>query len=256
MPTSRQALKEVRRGLRTTIGEIYPILAFYGLYAVVVEFYQAHPFETLPSDLGKWSMLLTSPFNYFEVVGKTPAETTQGLFNNFLFPATLMILAMLYNIILSHRLRKYVSVPSIFGASVIGTYLASDFVWKITPYPATGTSIIGFAFAVALAATAFADLIEYRQVAGPTRLNAKTSLKIVASALFAAFALVTIFNSYLLMNPSALLHLAGGGISLMFLYIWSEMGRPSVLKLPGALGSSDSRSILFILGVVLVVLLA
>jgi hypothetical protein len=160
-----------------------------------------------------------------------------------------------YNIVLSHRLRRYVSVPSIFGASVVGTYLASDFVWKITPYPATGTSTIGFTFAVALAVTAFADLIEYRQMAGPTRPNPKTSLKIVASALFAAFALVTIFNSYLLMNPSAVLHLAGGGISLLFLYIWSEMGRPSILKLPGVLGNSDSRSIMFMLIVVLVVLL-
>jgi hypothetical protein len=260
MSTGRQARKEVLRGLRIMVGEVYPILAFYGLYAGVVEFYAAvHPFTTLSPDQAKWIMLVTSPFNYIEAVGKTPAETTQGLYNNFLFPAALMIFSMLYNIVFSRRLRRYVSVPSIFGVSVIGSYLESWIVWKASPYPATGTSIIGFCFAVAIACTAFADLIailfEFRRRPRGAPLGARMFLRLVPGWLFGAVALDIIFNSYLWGNPSYILHLTGGGISFVFLYLWTKVGNPSVPRLPRALSSESFRGILFVLIAALVVII-
>ena len=256
MQTSKQARNEAVRALRKILWEVYPVLLFYALYVGVVGLYNAlQPFAPIPADEANWILLVTSPFSFIEAVGKTPTQTTQGLLNNFFFPAAMMVMAMLYNTFLSNRLKRYISVPSVFGAGVIGSYLVAGVVWKLTPQPDTGTSIIGFTFTVTLAAAAFADLFEYRKHAGPERPSAKVAVRIVAMMLFGVFAAVMTFNAYLWMNPSYYLHLAGGGAAIIFLYLWSEMDAPSIRKLPRALSSEASRGILFLLIVALVALL-
>jgi len=257
MDSDQSAPTETYRGARLAFGELYPVLAFYVLYAVVIGLYDAlQPFTPLPSYEAGWIMLVTSPFNYAEAVGKTTAETTQGLYNNFTFVAVLMVISMLYNIFVSRRLRRYVSVPSIFGASVCATYVVSWGVWKISAYPATGTSIIGFSFAFALAATAFADLVEHRKLDLTARRSIRSITGILLCSFVLAFALVTVFSSYLWGNSSYFLHLAGGGIAFVALYLWTELGNPSLRALPKALVSGPSSAVLFVLVVTVVVLLA
>lgn len=253
----QSARLEAVSGAKLTLGELYPVVVFYALYAAVIGLYDAlQPLAPLPSNEVGWIMLVTSPFNYAEAVGKTAAETIQGLYNNFTFVALLMGISMLYNILLSHRLRRYVSVPSIFGASVAASYLVSWGVWKFSPYPATGTSIIGFSFALSLAITAFADLIEFRKLDLAARREVGNASRIIVCSLVMVFAFLTAFNSYLWMNPSYLLHLAGAGCTLMFILLWREMGCPSVRKLFGVLLDERNRMVFFVVGIVLVVLLS
>ncbi len=251
------AKMEAVRAARTMLGELYPILVFYGLYYGVIRLYAAlAPFSAIPAMEQNWIMLLTSPFNFVEAIGTTSESTAQGLINNFAFPSGLMALAMVYNIVLSGRLRRQVSVPSVFGAAAVGTYFTSALVWKVSPSPATGTSIIGFTFLVTIAATAFADLHQLTKVRPDPKRMTKWSLRVVAIAFFLAFGMVETPYVYFLGNPSALLHLLGGGCSIMFLYIWTLLGCPSIPRLPKELGSERSRGIAFGLLVALVVLLS
>lgn len=254
---ANEAKLEVIRAARTMLGELYPILGFYGLYYGVIRLYDAlAPFNTLPTIEQNWIMLSTSPFNFVEAIGKTSEATIQGLTNNFAFPAALMALLMAYNIGVSGRLRRVVSVPSVFGAGVMGTYFTSALVWKFSPSPATGTSIIGFTFMVMIAITAFADVHQLSRVKPNPKKMTKWRLKVVAIVFFLVFGVVETPYAYLLGNPSALLHLFGGGSSIMFLYVWTLLGSPSIPRLPKELGSERSRAIAFGLLVALVVLLS
>lgn len=253
----QSARLEAVRGAKLALGELYPVIAFYALYAAVIGLYSVlQPFAPLPSNEAAWIMLVTSPFNFAEAVGKTSAETIQGLYNNFTFVAILMSLSMLYNVLLSHRLRRYVSVPSIFGSSVAASYLVSWGVWKIFPYPATGTSIIGFSFALSLAITASADLIEFRTLDLASRREAGNASRIIVCSLVVVFAILTAFSSYLWANPSYLLHIAGAGCTLMFILLWREMGCPSAWKLLGTLLEESNRMFFFVVAIVLAALLS
>lgn len=200
-------------------------------------------------------MLVTSPFSFIEAVGKTPSETTQGLINNLFVPSAMMLFAMLYNINLSRRLRRFVSVPSIFGASVIGTYIVADVVWKVTPLPSTGTSIIGFCFCTALSCTAFADLYESRRRKGDRGPGMKEFVKFLATSIMGTLGLVVGFYGYLWQNPSWMIHLTGGGLALTSLLLWTELGTPPVRRLPRALLGESARAILFVVITLTVVLL-
>ena len=226
--------------------EEYPFIAFWILYFAVIELGNALPYKSLNPYQTGVVMLLTSPFSYLEAVGKTPAETTQGLVNNLFVPSAMMLVAMLYNLGFSHHLRRFVSVPSIFGASVIGTYVVADVVWKLTPLPSTGTSIIGFFFSVTLAVTAFSDLFESRQRKGDPLPSVKTILKMMAMAMFGTLGVAVMVSGYLWMNPTWMVHLAGGGVSFMFLFFWTKLGNPPIWKLPRILLSESSRGVLFV----------
>lgn len=248
-------LDELKKVLRTTINEVYLILVFYALYYGVVRLYGALQLIRLSSIAELGIMWATGPFNYMEAVGNTPAQTTQGLLNNFAFPAAMMATLMLYDIFLSRRLRKTVSVPSVFGGSVVGTYLVSWVIWKLSPQPGTGTSIIGFSFALAVTVCAFADLVSLPKKRANERLGVTTMLRIVGMAIFAAFGLVQIFLAYLWMNSAAIFHVTGGVVCLLVLFAWSKIGSPSIPALPKSLATDSARSALFVLVTVIVALL-
>jgi len=255
LETREGQLNELKKGLKTTVKELYPILAFYALYYGVVRFYAALQPIKLPSVEELWIMWATSPFSYMEAVGNTPTQTTQGLLNNFAYPAAMMVTLMLYNVFFSRRLRRTISVPSVFGAGVFGTYLVSWVIWKLSPQPGTGTSIIGFSFALATTICAFADLLSLPKKKAHERLSMNAKMKIIGMSVFAAFGLVQMYAAYLWMNSAALFHLVGGAACLIILFFWSEIGRPSIPALPKSLAGESSRSVLFALVVVVVALL-
>jgi hypothetical protein len=223
--------REVKFWLKSIGLEVYPVIVFYVAYLGVVELGILVPFRSLSTLQTGAVMLATSPFSFIEVVGKTPAQTEQGLWNNLFVPAALMVFAMIYNFSLSKRLKRYVSVPSIFGAGVIASYLISGTVWMLSPLPSTGTSIIGFDFAIAMALAAFSDLFESRRKEGEPRPDMKTVLRIIGISMFAALGLGIAFLGYLWSNPSWYLHLAGGGLSLVLVLLWRRMGTPPIWNL-------------------------
>lgn len=253
---SQSTRGEVVRALKSICLEEYPLITFWILYFAVIELGIALPYKSLNLYQTGFVMLLTSPFSYLETIGKTPAETTQGLVNNLFVPSVMMLFAMVYNLNFSNRLRRFVSVPPVFGASVIGTYVVADAVWKLKPLPSTGTSIIGFCFCAALSGAAFADLYDSRRSRGDPRPSKGMFVRFVTIGLIGALGLVIGFYGYLWMNPSWMLHLAGGGVSFLFLYLWTQLGNPSIRKLPRALLHESSRSVLFLLVALAVALVA
>ena len=236
--------------------EVYPVAVFYLLYIVVVELGFLLPYSSLSGFQKGVVILATSPFSYLEAVGGTPTQTTQGLLNNFLVPAVLMLFAMLYNTSFSHRLRRFISVPSVFGISVVGTYVVSDVVWKLTPLPSTGTSIIGFCFTLSLVGAAASDLIVTPRRRDDPHRGVGTTIRICVRSLFLASSGAVMILWYLVNNPSWMIHLAGGGFSFILLYFWAEMGCPSLRALPKRLLDEPVRKILFTLIVIAAVLIA
>ena len=229
MPEHKKPLRgEAVRVLKAVFGELYPLFIFYGLYAGVVYLYDAlQPFFPLSLNLANLIEFITSPFSFVEATPPYSSSTATGLYNNFLFVAVIMTLLAMYSLAASSRLKPYVSLPLVFGASVAGTYAVSAGIWALSTQPSTGTSIIGFTAASAVAVASSVDLIdEIRLIAGK-RGNMKDYAKAYFLLVVAGISSLTVLESYILGNPSYLLHLTGGAISGGFVAAWVRGHRGS-----------------------------
>lgn len=188
-------------------------LFFVGMYAVVNHVLAFFTF---------WAnshlvLFLTSPFNDQEIASPEYASIREGLFENYLIPASMIVVAPVSNLWLQNRNRMYPTPWRVFLSSVVATYIVSALVWLKSGLPATGTSVI---------ATCMAVLLLVYSVDGVMQASIKREkekeiaqdfthrkLSAVLLAFCFAFSLVT-SCCYLLDNPAFKLHLLGGGICL------------------------------------------
>jgi len=213
--------EEVRAALQAVLGELYPVFIFYGLYAAVVFLYDGlQPFKPLPLGAANLIAFTTSPFSFVEATPPYSSSTTVGLYNNFLLVAVLMVFLAMYNLILSRSLKPFVTLPSVFGAGVAGSYLVSLSIWILSKQPATGTSIIGFTVVAAIVVTTLADLISQLRLIVAGERSARTYLRAYAVLILFGVASLIALNSYIVGNPSFLLHLVGGAASGGVLVLW------------------------------------
>ncbi len=220
MEGQERAAAKVRIALGTTVGQLYPIFIFYGLYAAVVYLYDwLQPFKPLSANVANLIQFVTSPFSFIEAAPPYSSSTIVGLYNNFLFVAMVLVFAAMYELILSKRFKRQLSVPRVFGAGVIGTYLVSAGVWALTGQPSTGTSIVGFTTAAAVSIASGADLLgQIQQIYRGNGMPKEYAKAYVLLVVFGISSLIAI-RSYIFGNPSYLLHLAGAatsGITLFF----------------------------------------
>jgi hypothetical protein len=202
------------RALKAIFGELYPLFIFYALYAGVVYLYDAlQPFTPLPVNLANLIEFATSPFSFVEATPPYSSSTVAGLYDNFLFVAVIMMFLAMYSLASSGRLKSYVSLPLVFGASVAGTYAVSAGVWVLSKQPSTGTSIIGFTTAVTVAFASGADLsVQLRLIFDGNRTLKEYAKAYVLLVVFGIASLIAL-GSYIFGNSSYLLHLAGGAVS-------------------------------------------
>jgi hypothetical protein len=111
-------------------------------------------------------------------------------------------------------------LPSVFGAGVAGSYLVSLSIWILSKQPATGTSIIGFTVVAAIVVTTLADLVSQLRLIVAGERSARTYLRAYAVLILFGVASLIALNSYIVGNPSFLLHLVGGAASGGVLVLW------------------------------------
>ena len=216
LPDWGAGVSSVKKSLLTVLGAFYPVLLFYLLYYFVVQAY-----DYLPSMRGNLFDFLTSPFSFVEAAPPYSKSITQGLYNNFLFVAVIIIIAGLYSIYLEKRFKRWLSVPLVFFSGVLSTYMASAGIWAVFGQPATGTSIIGFTMASFIAVGSIADV--KRNLAVMMRGNKQGKTFVVGFLLLVLFlwSSYAILTSYLIGNGAYALHLAGGSLSWLVLLSWS-----------------------------------
>jgi hypothetical protein len=208
------AATKVRVALGTVIGNLYPVFIFYGLYAAVVFLYDwLQPFKPLSVNVANLIQFASSPFSFIETTPPYSSSTIVGLYNNFLFVALLLVFAAMYSLILSLRFKESLSMPRIFCASVAGTYIVSAGVWVLTGEPSTGTSIIGFTTATAVAVASGTDLSSQLRLIFEGNRTPKYYAKAYVLLVVFGIALLITLRSYVLGNSSYLLHLVGGAAS-------------------------------------------
>jgi hypothetical protein len=213
---------EVGRSFRSVIGEFYPVFVFYGLYATVVYLYDwLQPFKPLPVMAANLIQFATSPFSFIEATPPYSSSTIMGLYNNFLFVALLMVFLAMYNLTLSRRLKRPLSLPRVFGGGVAATYAVSGAIWILTGQPSTGTSIIGFTTVTALALASATDLSgQLRRIYVGNRKAMEYVRAYVWLIVFGIASLIAL-GSYVLGNQAYPLHLVGGTISSIPLVLWA-----------------------------------
>ena len=188
------------------------------------------------------AVFLTSPINFCENFSHDYSSAQEGFISNGITVAIIIFIASFYSDYTEIALKRYLSFGNAAAVSVAASYLLSGLTWFNSGVPSSGTSIIGFNLTLFLALGLLADWhhMKKNKVAYVAKLSnswyahllstrLKVSIKVgilrtyntkrlllgwgaIATTLFIPFL-------YLFSNGSYALHLSGGFVLLLFLYL-------------------------------------